>query len=148
MSHFAWIVAFVALASPCTLALENHPTIAKSSPQARAGRENTSPSTAPDAQTNPHDSALVMGKASNPQVIQQTWSVQQGAPQYIESLAQTADGYLWLGGASGLFRFDGTRFERFHAASGEPLLSTNVHSVFAAPRGGLWVGYTLEASAS
>jgi ligand-binding sensor domain-containing protein len=42
---------------------------------------------------------------------------------------------------SGLFRFDGTRFERFHAPSGDQLLSTNVNAMFAPPTGGLWVGY-------
>jgi ligand-binding sensor domain-containing protein len=60
----------------------------------------------------------------------------------MSSLAQTTDGFLWLGGPSGLFRFDGTRFERFHALSGDQLLSTDVYAVSAAPSGGLWVGYT------
>lgn len=76
------------------------------------------------------------------QVIEQTWTVQQGAPEDISAMAQTADGYLWLGGTGGLFRFDGTRFERFHSSSGDPLLSTNLHSLFAPTTGGLWVGYT------
>lgn len=59
----------------------------------------------------------------------------------MSSLAQTTDGFLWLGGPSGLFRFDGTRFERFHALSGDQLLSTDVYAVSAVPSGGLWVGY-------
>jgi hypothetical protein len=77
------------------------------------------------------------------QVIQQTWTIQQGAPEDINAIAQTSDGFLWLGGQGGLFRFDGTRFDRFHDSSGDPLPTTNVHSLFAPITGGLWVGYTL-----
>jgi signal transduction histidine kinase/ligand-binding sensor domain-containing protein len=75
-------------------------------------------------------------------IIQESWTLQQGAPEGIVTLAQTADGFLWLGGSSGLFHFDGRRFERFHAPFGEQLLSTNVYKVFAPPTGGLWIGYT------
>ena len=68
--------------------------------------------------------------------------VQQGAPEHIVSLTQTTDGFLWLGGPSGLFRFDGTRFERFKPLFGDSLLSTNVMCLLAPPSGGLWIGYT------
>jgi len=57
-------------------------------------------------------------------------------------MAQTADGFLWIGGAEGLFRFDGERFERFHASSDNQLLSTDAYSLFAPTTGGLWVGFT------
>jgi hypothetical protein len=40
-------------------------------------------------------------------------------------LAQTTDGFLWLGGPNGLFRFDGTRFEPFGSPFGDRLLSTD-----------------------
>jgi signal transduction histidine kinase/ligand-binding sensor domain-containing protein len=78
------------------------------------------------------------------QVIQESWSVQHGAPEGIETLAQTADGFLWLGGPSGLFRFDGKRFERFHPSSGDPLLASNIRRILAPSSGGLWVGYTFN----
>jgi signal transduction histidine kinase/ligand-binding sensor domain-containing protein len=55
-------------------------------------------------------------------------------------MAQTADGHLWLGATSGLYRFDGTRFELFRSPFGDRLLYTNVAELFAAD-GGLWVGY-------
>jgi hypothetical protein len=38
------------------------------------------------------------------QVIEQTWTTQQGAPESGGFMAQTTDGFLWLGGESGLFR--------------------------------------------
>ena len=75
-------------------------------------------------------------------ILQESWTVQDGAPEDTNSLAQTTDGFLWLGSSTGLFRFDGTRFERFRALSGDQLLSSNVYAISAAPSGGLWVGYT------
>jgi Two component regulator propeller len=72
-----------------------------------------------------------------------SWTFQQGAPADVTCLAQTNDGFLWLGGPTGLFRFDGTRFEPFTSPFGDRLLSTNLYSLFASPFGGLWIGYTL-----
>ncbi|HSI50575.1 MAG TPA: two-component regulator propeller domain-containing protein [Ideonella sp.] len=69
------------------------------------------------------------------------WLTRDGAPSEVNSLAQTADGYLWLGSATGLFRFDGVRFERFAAGSGQALVSQSVASLLASRDGGLWVGY-------
>src|SRR5215469_3371249 len=39
------------------------------------------------------------------------WTFKDGAPAEIHALAQTTDGFLWLGAATGLFRFDGIRFQ-------------------------------------
>ena len=39
------------------------------------------------------------------------WTQEQGLPQNtISAIAQTADGYLWLGTDEGLARFDGYEF--------------------------------------
>jgi ligand-binding sensor domain-containing protein len=76
------------------------------------------------------------------QVGHDSWTFQQGAPTEATCLAQTNDGFLWLGGPNGLFRFDGTRFEPFSSPFGDRLLSTNLYSLFAPPSGGLWIGYT------
>jgi ligand-binding sensor domain-containing protein len=70
------------------------------------------------------------------------WGFKENAPQGATGLAQTSDGYLWLGTATGLYRFDGVRFELFHSPFGDRLLSTNVFALFAPPSGGLWIGYT------
>jgi len=64
-----------------------------------------------------------------------------GAPGQVHALAQTTDGYLWLGTATGLFRFDGIRFQPYEPSSGQAFPQRNVYSLFAAPDGGLWVGY-------
>src|ERR1700761_4787003 len=41
------------------------------------------------------------------------WGPKDGAPSPITALAQTSDGYLWLGNPAGLYRFDGIVFERY-----------------------------------
>src|SRR5271154_789240 len=79
----------------------------------------------------------------NVQVGHDSWTFKDGAPAEVSCLAQTNDGFLWLGGPNGLFRFDGTRFEPFSSPFGDRLFSTDLNSLFAPPSGGLWIGYTL-----
>src|SRR5271157_3209619 len=81
-------------------------------------------------------------------IIHQSWTFKEGAPQVVESIAQTTDGYLWLGAESGLFRFDGVRFEPFQSPFGDELLGTDVSALFAPPTGGLWIGYRLAGGFS
>jgi signal transduction histidine kinase/ligand-binding sensor domain-containing protein len=76
-------------------------------------------------------------------VYHDSWTFKDGAPADVTCLAQTDDGFLWLGGPNGLFRFDGTRFEPFRSPFGDRLLSTHLYSLFGRPSGGLWVGYVL-----
>jgi signal transduction histidine kinase/ligand-binding sensor domain-containing protein len=58
----------------------------------------------------------------------------------VNTLAQTSDGYLWLGGPEGLYRFDGVVFEHYHPQSGGSFLAQEVTSLFAPPNGDLWIG--------
>ncbi|HVI53890.1 MAG TPA: two-component regulator propeller domain-containing protein [Luteibacter sp.] len=69
------------------------------------------------------------------------WTVREGAPGQVTALAQTSDGYLWLGTQTGLYRFDGVRFERFRPREGGDFLASSVASLYAPPSGGLWVGF-------
>jgi signal transduction histidine kinase/streptogramin lyase len=68
-------------------------------------------------------------------------TIRDGVPSGIEAIAQTQDGYIWLGTDTGLFRFDGKSFERYHPTSGEDLLPGTIPSLMATSDGGLWVGY-------
>jgi signal transduction histidine kinase/ligand-binding sensor domain-containing protein len=68
-------------------------------------------------------------------------TIRDGVPSSIEVIAQTQDGYIWLGTDVGLFRFDGKSFERYRPSSGEDLLPGTVRSLMATTDGGLWVGY-------
>jgi signal transduction histidine kinase/ligand-binding sensor domain-containing protein len=71
------------------------------------------------------------------------WGPSQGAPLGgVLALAQTNDGYLWIAGPSGLFRFDGIAFERVELPHDPKLSSLSLFSAFAPRGGGLWVGFT------
>lgn len=75
-----------------------------------------------------------------------SWTARDGAPAMILSMAQTRDGWLWLGGPTGLYRFDGMQFEQF-VPSNEALLTRNVSVVNAFADGALWVGYRTGGAA-
>jgi response regulator RpfG family c-di-GMP phosphodiesterase/ligand-binding sensor domain-containing protein len=66
---------------------------------------------------------------------------ESGLPQgSVNALAQTPDGYLWIGTFGGLARFDGVRFRVFDVA-GQPALPSSRVTALAVDRGGsLWVG--------
>ncbi len=71
-----------------------------------------------------------------------TWTNTQGMPGHISAIAQTPDGYLWLGTASGLYRFDGTRVEPFN----HPLPGGSVLSLAVSSTGDLWIGSSMGLS--
>ncbi len=77
------------------------------------------------------------------QLYHTAWTAKDGAPGGIVAMAQTADGYLWLGAPSGLYRFDGLQFELYRPASGPSLPKTSIGVLMATPDGGLWISYTL-----
>jgi signal transduction histidine kinase/ligand-binding sensor domain-containing protein len=69
------------------------------------------------------------------------WTGKNGAPTGVAALAQTLDGYLWVGTDHGLYRFDGTRFERFEELPGESPSGRPVFGLYASSDGGLWISY-------
>jgi signal transduction histidine kinase/ligand-binding sensor domain-containing protein len=75
------------------------------------------------------------------QFFHTAWTVREGAPGQVTALAQTTDGYLWLGTQTGLYRFDGVKFERYRPREGGDFLASSVASLYAPPSGGLWVGF-------
>jgi PAS domain S-box-containing protein len=70
------------------------------------------------------------------------WGPKDGAPSVVTALAQTSDGYLWLGCPDGLYRFDGVVFERYQPQSGGPFPVHTVSSLLALPNGDLWIGFS------
>src|SRR5262245_42415239 len=45
----------------------------------------------------------------------ENWTTEDGLPgNAVTGIAQTPDGYLWIGTFAGLARFDGVRFQIFH----------------------------------
>jgi signal transduction histidine kinase/ligand-binding sensor domain-containing protein len=74
------------------------------------------------------------------QMEHSAWSARDGLDGEVSALAQTTDGYLWLGCATGLYRFDGEQFQRYKPIAGA-LPSNQVQTLLATPDGGLWVGF-------
>ena len=70
-----------------------------------------------------------------------TWRSRDGAPSQIHALAQTTDGYLWIGSAQGLFRFDAVTFEEYVPQPGVRLPSHNIYALLATPDAGLWIAF-------
>lgn len=70
----------------------------------------------------------------------QSWGQVDGLPQdTIRAIAQTTDGYLWLGTDEGLARFDGYEFTVFNKADGS-LPANSITALAADPDGSLWIG--------
>jgi signal transduction histidine kinase/ligand-binding sensor domain-containing protein len=68
------------------------------------------------------------------------WTAQDGANLgSVFAMAQTPDGYLWIGGSLGLFRFDGLRFQPWQPPGGQSLPST-AYSLLVSRDGTLWIG--------
>lgn len=84
----------------------------------------------------------------NQQYVHTDWTLRDGFNFFpIQALAQTADGYLWIGTPTGLWRFDGAQFVEWKARPGQPdLPDKDVRSLFAAQSGGLWMGTSARIS--
>ena len=69
------------------------------------------------------------------------WRVRDGFGKGpIHSIAQTPDGYLWLGTEFGLLRFDGVRAVPWQPPAGEHLPSDVVTRLLVSRDGTLWIG--------
>ena len=67
------------------------------------------------------------------------WRLSDGSPANISDIAQTSDGFLWLGSPQGLFRFDGKTFTSISLGTSAEG-SWDVTALTASPSNGLWVG--------
>jgi PAS domain S-box-containing protein len=69
------------------------------------------------------------------------WDDRQGLPQNsVQALAQTRDGYLWLGTQSGLVRFDGMRFTTWGRNTTPALPRPYIWALAPDRDGSLWIG--------
>ncbi len=75
------------------------------------------------------------------------WAGKEGVIGEVLAIAQTTDGFLWLGTTGGLLRFDGSMFERYKPEFGSFPDPNWVSALLATPDGGLWIG-SLSGGAS
>ena len=87
----------------------------------------------------PHAVALNPAKSLS-QYTRTVWTQEHGLPQdTIRAIAQTTDGYLWLGTDEGLARFDGYEFVIFGKDKGD-LPSNSIAALATGADGTLWIG--------
>ncbi|MEO8196757.1 MAG: protein kinase [Thermoanaerobaculia bacterium] len=73
----------------------------------------------------------------------ETWGVEEGLPSLsVAAVAQTPDGYLWVGTTEGLARFDGSRFVVFDRSNTPAFQLNEVRSLLVDRSGTLWVGFS------
>jgi len=81
------------------------------------------------------------GRRGVAQYAHTRYETRDGLPHgLVNSIAQTADGYLWTGSEEGLARFDGARFTTFDHSETEGLPTNQLTALAVDPEGGLWVG--------
>lgn len=86
---------------------------------------------------------LVAGRvrAGESPFIVDVWGTANGLPQSsVIAIAQTHDGYLWLGTLNGLVRFDGNSFTCFNVNITPGLPGNKIVFLFEDSRTNLWVG--------
>ncbi|ADV82550.1 sensor histidine kinase [Terriglobus saanensis] len=84
-----------------------------------------------------------------PVVAHMKWMGRDGAPENIAALAQTIDGYLWLGTPLGLYRFDGLQFASYPMTTMEAKLpALDIDALTSDLDGGLWIGFRLSGGIS
>jgi signal transduction histidine kinase/ligand-binding sensor domain-containing protein len=70
-----------------------------------------------------------------------SWKVRDGFVKGgIDAVAQTPDGYLWLGTAAGLFRFDGVHAVPWQPPENQHLPPGQILSLLVSRDGSLWIG--------
>jgi signal transduction histidine kinase/ligand-binding sensor domain-containing protein len=68
------------------------------------------------------------------------WTTDDGLPDSsVTAIAQTPDGYLWVGTYNGLVRFDGLRFVTFDPANTPALAHARVRKLSVDDQGTLWI---------
>jgi diguanylate cyclase (GGDEF)-like protein len=73
--------------------------------------------------------------------FRETWTTREGLPHnQVNAIAQTPDGYLWLGTWEGLVRYDGLEFHVFDRGNTPAMRDNGVRSVRASADGAVVVG--------
>jgi signal transduction histidine kinase/ligand-binding sensor domain-containing protein len=84
--------------------------------------------------------AVSRASASGNDWFARAWRSDEGLPDNnVAGIAQTPDGFLWVGTVGGLVRFDGARFEEFSPLNVENVPSRGIRTLFLDHSGVLWL---------
>ena len=85
--------------------------------------------------------ATVFAATNESSWLRLSWLSDDGLPNNtVGGLAQTPDGFLWLGTPNGLARFDGASFEDFPSTNFIGLPNRGILTMISSRDGGLWLG--------
>ncbi len=91
---------------------------------------------AQDRQVAPH-----LPRSSAERYSARIWQTRDGLPQEtVQAVAQTPDGFLWIGTTGGLLRFDGSHFVTYDRGNTPAFHENSVFSLMTARDGTLWIG--------
>ena len=84
--------------------------------------------------------ARAWGSGISGEYLTDVWTADNGLPDSsVTAIAQTPDGYLWVGTYNGLTRFDGLRFVTFDPANTPALTHARVRKLSVDNQGTLWI---------
>lgn len=83
--------------------------------------------------------AAVPAAAADIPWLSRAWQADEGLPDNtVVGVAQTPDGFLWVGTQSGLARFDGVRFTEYAPAVAAGVPTSLIQALLLDRRGRLW----------
>ena len=75
------------------------------------------------------------------QYVSQDWNAHDGLSQNtVLNIAQTGDGFIWIGTQEGLARFDGFEFTVYDQSNTPEFTSNEISCLATESTGGLWIG--------
>lgn len=80
-------------------------------------------------------------QSANGSYTRRVWRNGDGLPEdFAQSIAQTPDGYLWVGTSGGLVRFDGASFAVFNREQSSAFKDDSIYCLQVSRDGTLWAG--------
>src|SRR5262245_25733411 len=90
--------------------------------------------------TLPHETFGAAAQEAAPRFQIRQWTTEDGLPDNgVKGIAQTPDGYLWIGTLNGLARFDGLAFAKFTRGNTPALVSDAINALAVDMAGTLWI---------
>jgi signal transduction histidine kinase/ligand-binding sensor domain-containing protein len=85
--------------------------------------------------------AQILYSQTDSKFLQTQWTTENGLPQNsVSAIAQTPEGYIWVGTFGGLARFDGIHFKIYTTSNTPEIKSNRITALTTDKEGTLWIG--------